>query len=161
ANTSLSKDDFTKETIRVEYEWRPPKCDTCKIFGHVHDYCPKKVVSPPIVATSNVVTPNAEKTNDGFQTIMPPRKAPRTRTTPATTTNTTSVTNAQLQAMIYKALLSLWQQVMLTEARMAKTTIIQERVSEGQNALLSLSALTDFLKSPNPYFSKALKELSN
>ncbi|GJZ52030.1 hypothetical protein Tco_0606545 [Tanacetum coccineum] len=31
---------------------------------------------------------------------MPPRKAPRTRTTPATTTNTTSVTNAQLQAMI-------------------------------------------------------------
>ncbi|GJX98505.1 putative reverse transcriptase domain-containing protein [Tanacetum coccineum] len=31
---------------------------------------------------------------------MPPRKAPRTRTTPATTTNTTSVTNAQLQTMI-------------------------------------------------------------
>ncbi|GKB27957.1 putative reverse transcriptase domain-containing protein [Tanacetum coccineum] len=31
---------------------------------------------------------------------MPPRKAPRTRTTPATTTNTTSVTNAQLHAMI-------------------------------------------------------------
>ncbi|GJU54092.1 reverse transcriptase domain-containing protein [Tanacetum coccineum] len=31
---------------------------------------------------------------------MPPRKAPRTRTTPATTTNTTSITNAHLQAMI-------------------------------------------------------------
>ncbi|GKE56270.1 reverse transcriptase domain-containing protein [Tanacetum coccineum] len=31
---------------------------------------------------------------------MPPRKAPRTRTTPAITTTTTSVTNAQLQAMI-------------------------------------------------------------
>ncbi|GJV96838.1 hypothetical protein Tco_1548415 [Tanacetum coccineum] len=31
---------------------------------------------------------------------MAPRKAPITRTTPATTTNTTSVTNAQLQAMI-------------------------------------------------------------
>ncbi|GJV39622.1 retrovirus-related pol polyprotein from transposon TNT 1-94 [Tanacetum coccineum] len=40
---SLSEDDFTKETIRVEYEWRPLRCDTCKIFGHVHDYCPKKV----------------------------------------------------------------------------------------------------------------------
>ncbi|GJS09004.1 zinc knuckle CX2CX4HX4C containing protein [Tanacetum coccineum] len=40
---SLSEDDFTKETIRVEYEWRPPRSDTCKIFGHVHDYCPKKV----------------------------------------------------------------------------------------------------------------------
>ncbi|GJZ37837.1 hypothetical protein Tco_0584028 [Tanacetum coccineum] len=32
--------------------------------------------------------------------IMPPRKAPRTRTTPATTTTTTSVTNAQLQETI-------------------------------------------------------------
>ncbi|GKD26442.1 hypothetical protein Tco_1232656 [Tanacetum coccineum] len=31
---------------------------------------------------------------------MPPRKAPRTRTTPATTTNTTSVTDAQLKEMI-------------------------------------------------------------
>ncbi|GJR20645.1 zinc knuckle CX2CX4HX4C containing protein [Tanacetum coccineum] len=71
---SLSEDDFTKETIRVEYEWRPPRCDTCKIFGHVHDYCPKKVVSPPIVATSNVVTPNAEKTNDGFQTVGKKKK---------------------------------------------------------------------------------------
>ncbi|GJX70507.1 hypothetical protein Tco_0307678 [Tanacetum coccineum] len=27
---SLFEDDFTKETIRVEYEWRPPRCDTCK-----------------------------------------------------------------------------------------------------------------------------------
>ncbi|GKE44582.1 zinc knuckle CX2CX4HX4C containing protein [Tanacetum coccineum] len=51
---SLFEDDFTKETIHVEYEWRPPRCDTCKIFGHVRDYCPKKVVSPPIVATSMV-----------------------------------------------------------------------------------------------------------
>ncbi|GJX79811.1 reverse transcriptase domain-containing protein, partial [Tanacetum coccineum] len=32
--------------------------------------------------------------------IMPPRKAPRTRITPAITTNTTSVTSAQLQTMI-------------------------------------------------------------
>ncbi|GJU68164.1 zinc knuckle CX2CX4HX4C containing protein [Tanacetum coccineum] len=71
---SLSEDDFTKETIRVEYEWRPPRCDTCKIFGHVHDYCPKKVVSPSIVATSNVVTLNAEKTNDGFQTVGKTKK---------------------------------------------------------------------------------------
>ncbi|GJS95704.1 RNA-directed DNA polymerase, eukaryota [Tanacetum coccineum] len=71
---SLSEDDFTKETIRVDYEWRPPRCDTCKIFSHVHDYCPKKVVSPPIVATSNVVTPNTEKTNDGFQTVGKTKK---------------------------------------------------------------------------------------
>ncbi|GJS95851.1 hypothetical protein Tco_0802819 [Tanacetum coccineum] len=39
---SLSGDGFTKETICVEYEWRPPRCDMCKIFGHVHDHWPKK-----------------------------------------------------------------------------------------------------------------------
>nr|GEU75277.1 putative ribonuclease H-like domain-containing protein [Tanacetum cinerariifolium] len=66
---SFTGDDFTKETIRVEYEWRPPRCDLCKIFGHDHDDCPKRVVSPPIVTTSNVVTLIVEKTNDGFQTV--------------------------------------------------------------------------------------------
>ncbi|GJZ52106.1 hypothetical protein Tco_0606621, partial [Tanacetum coccineum] len=40
---SLKGEDFTKEIIRVEYEWSPPRCDVCKIFGHVHDQYPKKV----------------------------------------------------------------------------------------------------------------------
>nr|GEU44531.1 hypothetical protein [Tanacetum cinerariifolium] len=68
---SLTGYDFTKETIHVEYEWRPPRCYLCKIFGHVHDDCPKRVMSPPIVTTSNVVTPTVVKTNDGFQTAIP------------------------------------------------------------------------------------------
>ncbi|GJY08594.1 zinc knuckle CX2CX4HX4C containing protein [Tanacetum coccineum] len=71
---SLTGDGFTKETIRVEYEWRPPRCDICKIFGHVHDHCPKKLASPPIITTSNVVTPTVEKTNDGFQTMGKKKK---------------------------------------------------------------------------------------
>ncbi|GJR61844.1 hypothetical protein Tco_1504006 [Tanacetum coccineum] len=69
----MKEDDISGSEL-LEYEWRPPRCDTCKIFGHVHEYCPKKVVSPPIVATSNVVTPNAEKTNDGFQTVGKTKK---------------------------------------------------------------------------------------
>nr|GEU76378.1 zinc knuckle CX2CX4HX4C [Tanacetum cinerariifolium] len=54
---SLTGDDFTKETICVEYEWRPPRFDICKIFGNVQDPCPKKVACPPIISTSDVVTP--------------------------------------------------------------------------------------------------------
>ncbi|GKA57115.1 zinc knuckle CX2CX4HX4C containing protein, partial [Tanacetum coccineum] len=71
---SLTGDDFTKETVHVEYEWRLPKCDECKIFGHIHDHCPKKVASPLIVTTSNVVTPTVEKSNDGFQTVGKKKK---------------------------------------------------------------------------------------
>nr|GEW13295.1 zinc knuckle CX2CX4HX4C [Tanacetum cinerariifolium] len=71
---SLTGEGFTKETIRVEYEWRPPRCDICKIFGHVHDQCPKKVVNPHIVTTSNVVISTVVETNDGFQMVGKKKK---------------------------------------------------------------------------------------
>ncbi|GJV92489.1 hypothetical protein Tco_1540302 [Tanacetum coccineum] len=50
------------------------RCDLCKIFGHVHDHCPKKVASPHIVTTFNVVTPIVKKTNNGFQTVGKKKK---------------------------------------------------------------------------------------
>ncbi|GJT70217.1 zinc knuckle CX2CX4HX4C containing protein [Tanacetum coccineum] len=71
---SLTGDGFTKETICVEYELRPPRCDVCRIFGHVHDHCPRKESSPPTFATSNVVTPIVGKTNDGFQMVGKKKK---------------------------------------------------------------------------------------
>ncbi|GKF02147.1 hypothetical protein Tco_0029070 [Tanacetum coccineum] len=81
---SLTVEGFTKETIRVEYEWRPPRCDTCKIFGHTIDGCAKKVVVNPRVnltndgvqhagikgsVTPSGVTSNSEQTNDSFQIV--------------------------------------------------------------------------------------------
>ncbi|GJX98846.1 zinc knuckle CX2CX4HX4C containing protein [Tanacetum coccineum] len=51
---SLTRDDYTKETIRF--------------------WCSKKVVSHPIATTSNVVTPTIVKTNDGFQTVGKKKK---------------------------------------------------------------------------------------
>nr|GEU68367.1 hypothetical protein [Tanacetum cinerariifolium] len=32
---------YTKETIRVEYKWEPPRCSTCLLFGHSVDDYPK------------------------------------------------------------------------------------------------------------------------
>ncbi|GKF59009.1 hypothetical protein Tco_0175795, partial [Tanacetum coccineum] len=60
---------FTIETVTIEYEWNPPRCDLSKIFGYVHDHCPKKVSVPPTDVTHNDVTPTIEKANDGFQTV--------------------------------------------------------------------------------------------
>ncbi|GJW02765.1 hypothetical protein Tco_1561621 [Tanacetum coccineum] len=59
---------FSKETVRIEYEWKPPRCDLCKIFGHVHDQCPKNITITPIV----------EESNDGFQTVVNKRKNGKT-----------------------------------------------------------------------------------
>ncbi|GJT12642.1 reverse transcriptase domain-containing protein [Tanacetum coccineum] len=60
---------FTIETVNIEYEWKPSRCDLCKIFGHVYDHCTNKVSIPPIVDT-----PIVEKTNDGFQTVSKRRR---------------------------------------------------------------------------------------
>ncbi|GKA22673.1 hypothetical protein Tco_0708635 [Tanacetum coccineum] len=27
--------------VRVEYEWKPPRCSSCKVFGHICEECPK------------------------------------------------------------------------------------------------------------------------
>ncbi|GJU86581.1 RNA-directed DNA polymerase, eukaryota, reverse transcriptase zinc-binding domain protein [Tanacetum coccineum] len=29
--------------VRVEYEWKPPRCSSCKVFGHIHKECPKNI----------------------------------------------------------------------------------------------------------------------
>ncbi|GJW39766.1 zinc knuckle CX2CX4HX4C containing protein [Tanacetum coccineum] len=48
------------ETVKVEYEWQPPRCDTCKIFDHVDCDCPKRV--------KEVVTLDTTK-DDGFTKV--------------------------------------------------------------------------------------------
>ncbi|GKE38894.1 zinc knuckle CX2CX4HX4C containing protein, partial [Tanacetum coccineum] len=67
---------FTIETVNIEYEWKSPRCDLCKIFGHVQDHCPKKVSIPPSVDTHIV-----EKTNDGFQTVGKKKKKSKSKST--------------------------------------------------------------------------------
>ncbi|GJX10062.1 RNA-directed DNA polymerase, eukaryota, reverse transcriptase zinc-binding domain protein [Tanacetum coccineum] len=27
--------------VRIKYEWKPPRCASCKVFGHIHEECPK------------------------------------------------------------------------------------------------------------------------
>nr|GEY79937.1 hypothetical protein [Tanacetum cinerariifolium] len=36
---------YTRSTTRVEYEGKPPRCSTCKVFGHILYERPKKFVS--------------------------------------------------------------------------------------------------------------------
>ncbi|GKC97313.1 cytokinin dehydrogenase 3-like protein, partial [Tanacetum coccineum] len=44
AMPKLIGEGFNMCTIRVEYEWKPPKCSSCKVFGHVLNECLKKIV---------------------------------------------------------------------------------------------------------------------
>nr|GFC16481.1 zinc knuckle CX2CX4HX4C [Tanacetum cinerariifolium] len=67
----VEDEGFLIEMVRTEYEWKPPQCDLCKIFGHVNDQCPKKVMVTPIV----------EKTNDGFQMVANKKKNGKAKST--------------------------------------------------------------------------------
>nr|GEV20708.1 putative reverse transcriptase domain-containing protein [Tanacetum cinerariifolium] len=52
--------------IRVEYEWKPPLCMDCHVFGHSTEQCPKHILEKTI--------PILEVPDDGF-TIVTKRKS--------------------------------------------------------------------------------------
>nr|GEV35513.1 hypothetical protein [Tanacetum cinerariifolium] len=60
---NVKDDGEVLRTIRVEYEWEPPRCGVCKIFGHDDMTCPHRVVKVPKKQSKN---------NDGFQ--QPPKR---------------------------------------------------------------------------------------
>ncbi|GJY25071.1 hypothetical protein Tco_0399797 [Tanacetum coccineum] len=37
----LEGNGYTKKIIRIEYKWKPPRCSTCLIYGHLLVDCPK------------------------------------------------------------------------------------------------------------------------
>ncbi|GJX03001.1 hypothetical protein Tco_0188917 [Tanacetum coccineum] len=43
AMPKLVREGFYACNIRIEYEWKPPRCACCKVFGHVQDDYPKNI----------------------------------------------------------------------------------------------------------------------
>nr|GEY97001.1 hypothetical protein [Tanacetum cinerariifolium] len=41
AMPKLYREGFYTCTVHVEYEWKPPRCACCKVFGHIQKECPK------------------------------------------------------------------------------------------------------------------------
>ena len=54
----IESDGYILHTIHVEYEWKPSRCPTCKLFDHSLDQCPKKTVYD-----LNVMNPKKLDTN--------------------------------------------------------------------------------------------------
>ncbi|GJT32968.1 hypothetical protein Tco_0923387 [Tanacetum coccineum] len=52
---------YSFEMVDVEYEWQPPRCDSCKVFDHVDNDCPKRVKE----ALNQAVTED-----DGFTKVI-------------------------------------------------------------------------------------------
>ncbi|GJS49629.1 reverse transcriptase domain-containing protein [Tanacetum coccineum] len=41
AMPKITKEGHYTCNVHVEYEWKPPRCSSCKVFGHIHEECPK------------------------------------------------------------------------------------------------------------------------
>ncbi|XP_071699756.1 uncharacterized protein [Rutidosis leptorrhynchoides] len=50
-------------SLRVEFEWKPPRCSCCVTFGHKDSHCPKSVIT-----IDNQQVKQA-KDKDGFETV--------------------------------------------------------------------------------------------
>ncbi|GKD72099.1 hypothetical protein Tco_1330381 [Tanacetum coccineum] len=63
---NLEGSGYIMESIHVEYEWKPPGCDECKIFGHLCDNFPKQ-------SSTSKAQPKDEKQKDvqdvGLQSV--------------------------------------------------------------------------------------------
>nr|GEW01774.1 hypothetical protein [Tanacetum cinerariifolium] len=49
------------EKIRVKYEWKPPLCVDCHVFGHTPEQCPERAIEKP--------SPIRETDDDGFTCV--------------------------------------------------------------------------------------------
>ncbi|GJY49804.1 hypothetical protein Tco_0439760 [Tanacetum coccineum] len=60
----------TLDTLDVQYEWRPPRCMTCKIFDHETDVCPSRGKKVASILTLG----NGNEKNDGSIPISKPNQ---------------------------------------------------------------------------------------
>ncbi|XP_071694872.1 uncharacterized protein [Rutidosis leptorrhynchoides] len=58
---NLEMNRKTIDEVRIEYEWKPPRCSCCKVFGHSDAQCPKTI---PVAAETVV------ETADGFKQVV-------------------------------------------------------------------------------------------
>ncbi|GJR17556.1 hypothetical protein Tco_0966083 [Tanacetum coccineum] len=56
----------TMAKMDVEYEWKPPRCSECLVFGHANEQCPKQVTEVP--------KENVTAQSDGFTTVQNRKK---------------------------------------------------------------------------------------
>ncbi|GJU08952.1 hypothetical protein Tco_1125382 [Tanacetum coccineum] len=55
AMPKLTEEGFYTCIVRVEYEWKPPRCACCKVFGHIQEECPK---NPGLRVEKNLKKPS-------------------------------------------------------------------------------------------------------
>ncbi|KAL9992685.1 putative transcription factor interactor and regulator CCHC(Zn) family [Helianthus debilis subsp. tardiflorus] len=61
------EEGYSKSLVKIEYEWQPPRCNECKVFGHTDAKCPKQIIVQ--------VKENGNKLEDGYEVVKKKHQA--------------------------------------------------------------------------------------
>ncbi|GJW62190.1 zinc knuckle CX2CX4HX4C containing protein [Tanacetum coccineum] len=64
----------TLEMIKIEYEWKPPRCETCKIFDHTDTCCPKRAEVTSVANKPSTKPSTSGDNDDGFVVVQNQKK---------------------------------------------------------------------------------------
>nr|GEX54170.1 hypothetical protein [Tanacetum cinerariifolium] len=87
-------------TIRIEYEWRPPRCSTCLIFDHTDAKCPKLLKEVIPVVVSNIDARHSKNVaDDGFEGDSSKNAAPKSNDNAASTSKASTIAKPKVSLM--------------------------------------------------------------
>ncbi|MDV3153233.1 MAG: hypothetical protein Q8755_02490, partial [Candidatus Phytoplasma australasiaticum] len=69
---NVEEGGFLKSNIQVEYEWTPPRCNECCVFGHTNSSCPKKISQTKVDTTKQG---GVGMDDEGFEEVTRKKKA--------------------------------------------------------------------------------------
>ncbi|PWA51426.1 zinc knuckle CX2CX4HX4C [Artemisia annua] len=64
-----SKEEICRKKVKVEFDWYPPRCAICCIFGHNDQKCGKKNNEEVNTKPKEVNSNNEKNMNDGFEEV--------------------------------------------------------------------------------------------
>ncbi|PWA37114.1 zinc knuckle CX2CX4HX4C [Artemisia annua] len=64
-----NKEELCRKKVTVAYDWTPPRCSTCCVFGHTTMKCGKKCVNEEPSKNEEVTENNEKDNSDGFEKV--------------------------------------------------------------------------------------------
>ncbi|GKA38841.1 zinc knuckle CX2CX4HX4C containing protein [Tanacetum coccineum] len=64
-----AKEEIRRKTVKVVYDWKPPCCDSCCVFGHITMHCPKTKMEEKVDGRKD--TNEEVKNKEGSQEQQP------------------------------------------------------------------------------------------
>nr|GEX72225.1 hypothetical protein [Tanacetum cinerariifolium] len=140
----ITREGHYTYNARAEYEWKPPRCSSCKVFRHIHEECPKntsahekKTVKKPSQTSRGVSV--GPKT--GFKPHKVYRPVPKKSTTSSSDNDVEFGTNRGTTNLVDNGATSSGSSFMNVDNSSFGTTHFIEKIEKFEDLLTSGQAI--------------------